>query len=289
VSRARPSSEEHAVNDRHPEAPQQPDAPVVLITGAAQGIGRGLAEAFAAQGARLVLGDRDEAGVQAVRDALRAAGQAAEALRCDITQAADNAALVACAVRTWGRLDLAICNAGISQIKPFMALEAADWQRMLDINVTGTFLTLQAAARQMRVQPALAEGRPRGKILTLASIAGRPGAGPIASVIAPYRASKAAVISLTQSAAYTLAPDITVNALCPGIVDTDMWARMDRDWTAMTGQARGEAFNSRVAAIPMGRAQRPQDVADLALYLASPAADYMTGQSINIDGGLMMS
>ena len=125
--------------------------------------------------------------------------------------------------------------------------------------------------------------------VTLASIAGRPGAGAIASVIAPYRASKAAVISLTHSAAFTLAPDVTVNALCPGIVATDMWAQMDRDWTALNGQPPGEAFNSRVAAIPMGRAQQPQDVANLALYLASPASDYLTGQSINIDGGLMMN
>ncbi|MEK8052873.1 SDR family oxidoreductase [Ideonella sp. DXS22W] len=262
---------------------------VVLITGAAQGIGRGLAETFARHGARLVLGDRDEAGVLAARDALRAQGHAAESLRCDITQADDNAALVALAVQAHGRLDLAICNAGISQVKPFMDLTADDWQRMLGVNVAGTFLTLQAAARQMRQQAPLAEGRPRGKILTLASIAGRPGAGPIASVIAPYRASKAAVISLTQSAAYTLAPDVTVNALCPGIVATDMWTQMDRDWTALNGQPQGEAFASRVAAIPMGRAQQPSDVANLALYLASSASDYMTGQSINIDGGLMMS
>ncbi|HQC97146.1 MAG TPA: SDR family NAD(P)-dependent oxidoreductase [Aquabacterium sp.] len=262
---------------------------VVLVTGAAQGIGRGLAEAFARQGARLVLGDVDEAGVQATRDALRAQGHQAESARCDITQATDNAGLVALAVQAFGRLDVAICNAGISQVKPFMDLDAADWQRMLGVNVTGTFLTLQAAARQMRQQAPLAAGRPRGKILTLASIAGRPGAGAIAGVIAPYRASKAAVISLTQSAAFTLAPDVTVNALCPGIVATDMWTQMDRDWTTLNGQPQGEAFASRVAAIPMGRAQQPGDVANLALYLASPAADYMTGQSINIDGGLMMN
>jgi meso-butanediol dehydrogenase/(S,S)-butanediol dehydrogenase/diacetyl reductase len=262
---------------------------VVLVTGAAQGIGRGLAEAFARQGARLVLGDVDEAGVLAARDALRTAGHAAEALRCDITRADDNAALVALAVQAWGRLDVALCNAGISQVKPLLDLDADDWNRMLGINVTGSFLTLQAAARQMRDQPPLAAGRPRGKILTLASIAGRPGAGAIASVIAPYRASKAAVISLTQSAAITLAPEVTVNALCPGIVATDMWTRMDRDWTRLNGQPEGEAFASRVAAIPMGRAQQPQDVANLALFLASPASDYMTGQSINIDGGLMMN
>jgi meso-butanediol dehydrogenase/(S,S)-butanediol dehydrogenase/diacetyl reductase len=141
----------------------------------------------------------------------------------------------------------------------------------------------------MRDQPSLAAGRPRGKIITMASIAGRSGAGPIASVIAPYRASKAAVISLTQSAAITLAPHVTVNAICPGLVETDMWKRMDRDWTALQGVEQGQAWKQRVAAVPMGRPQQPDDVAGLALYLASPASDYMTGQSINIDGGLMMS
>ena len=268
---------------------QPPAGLVVLITGAGHGIGRGLAEAFAAHGARLVLGDRDEAAARAVRDALRDAGHAAESLGADITRASDNDALAELAVQRFGRLDVAICNAGISEIKPLMELDAEDWTRMLSVNVTGTFLTLQAAARRMRAQPPLADGRPRGKILTLASIAGRPGAGPIAAVLAPYRASKAAVISLTQSAAVALAPDITVNALCPGIVATDMWTRMDRDLTRLTGQADGQAFASRVAAIPMGRAQQPSDVAGLALYLASPASDYLTGQSINVDGGLLMS
>lgn len=262
---------------------------VVLVTGAGQGIGRGLAQCFAAQGARLVVGDLDGERAQATAQALRDDGHEAVAVRADITRTDDNAALVSTALQAFGRLDVAVCNAGISQVKPFMDLEAADWERLLGVNVTGTFLTLKAAAAQMRTQVPLAAGRPRGKILTLASIAGRPGAGAIASVIAPYRASKAAVISLTHSAAFTLAPDITVNALCPGIVATDMWAQMDRDWTQLNGQPAGEAFNSRVAAIPMGRAQQPQDVANLALYLASPAADYLTGQAINIDGGLMMS
>lgn len=260
----------------------------VVVTGAGQGIGRGLAEAFARHGARVLVGDIDEARAFAVRDALRAAGHEAEACRADITDAHDNAALVAHAAARFGRLDVAICNAGITQVRPFLELEADDWRRMLDVNVTGTFLTLQAAARQMRTQAPLAPGRPRGKILTMASIAGRPGAGPIAGVIAPYRASKAAVISLTHSAAYTLAPDVTVNALCPGIVATDMWTRMDRDWTRLQGQAPGEAMRSRVAAIPLGRAQQPQDVAGLALFLAAPASDYLTGQSINVDGGLAM-
>lgn len=262
---------------------------VVSITGAGQGIGRGLALAFAQRGARLVVSDIDGAKADETAALVRDAGARATALRVDVRNADDAAAQVAAAVREFGRLDVTICNAGISQVKPLMDLAAADWERMLGVNVTGSFLTLQAAARQMLEQAPLAEGRPRGKILMLASIAGRPGAGVAAPLLAHYRASKAAVISLTQTAAYTFAPKLTVNAMCPGLVETDMWKQMDREWTALQGLPEGEAWKARIANVPMGRPQRASDVADLALFLASPASDYMTGQSINIDGGLMMN
>ncbi|HJS03010.1 MAG TPA: glucose 1-dehydrogenase [Variovorax sp.] len=259
-------------------------APVVAVTGAGQGIGRALARAFARQGARVVVSDIDAASCASAASELQALGVPA-----DVTNAEHCAALVERAVAVHGRLDVMVCNAGIMQLKPLLELDGKDWDRMLGVNVKGSFLTLQAAARQMLVQPPLAEGRPRGKILLMASIAGRSGAGPIAAVIPHYRASKAAVISLTQSAAVAFAPQITVNAICPGLVETDMWQRMDRDWSALQGVPRGQAWQQRVAAVPMGRAQTPEDVADLAMFLASPAADYMTGQSINIDGGLMMN
>lgn len=263
---------------------------VVAITGAGQGIGRGLALAFACAGARgVVVSDIRADTCEATAQAVRAAGVEAVAVQADVTRAEDCSRMVAQAVQAFGRLDVMVCNAGIAQVRPLLELDGGDWDRMLAVNVKGTFLTLQAAARQMLEQPPLAEGRPRGKILAMASIAGRSGAGPIASVIAPYRASKAAVISLTQSAAFTLAPHVTVNALCPGLVETDMWRHMDSDWTALQGLPRGEAWKRRVAAVPMGRPQQPDDVAGLALYLASPLADYMTGQAINIDGGLMMN
>jgi NAD(P)-dependent dehydrogenase (short-subunit alcohol dehydrogenase family) len=263
---------------------------VMAITGAGQGIGRGLALAFARAGARaVVIGDINAAAAAAVADEVRAAGAQALALQADVTRAGDCERMVTQAVQDFGRLDVIVCNAGITQVKPLLELQGEDWDRMMAVNVKGSFLTLQAAARAMREQPRPSPNRPRGKVLMMASIAGRPGAGPIAALIAPYRASKAAVISLTQSAAIALAPDITVNAICPGLVDTDMWKRMDRDWTALEGMQQGEAWRQRVAAVPLGRAQQPEDVAGLALYLASEAADYMTGQSINIDGGLMMN
>jgi meso-butanediol dehydrogenase/(S,S)-butanediol dehydrogenase/diacetyl reductase len=267
-----------------------PEGLVVAITGAGQGIGRGLALAFARHGARaIVVADINAASAAGVAEEVLALGCAALAAQADIVSAPDCASLVAQTVQAFGRLDVMVCNAGIMQLRPLLELEGDDWDRMLAVNVKGTFQTLQAAARQMLAQPPLAVGRPRGKIIMMASIAGRSGAGPIAALIAPYRASKAAVISLTQSAAITFAPQITVNAICPGLVETDMWKQMDRDWSALQGLAEGEVWKQRIAGVPMGRPQQPDDVANLALYLASPASDYMTGQSINVDGGLMMN
>ena len=257
---------------------------VVAITGSGQGIGRALARSFARAGARVVVSDIDAAACQTAADELGTLGVPA-----DITRAEDCAALVAKTVDAFGRLDVMVCNAGIMQLKPLLELDGADWDRMLGVNVKGSFLTLQAAARQMLTQAPLAEGRPRGKIIMMASIAGRPGAGAIAAVIPHYRASKAGVISLTQSAAIALAPQITVNAICPGLVESDMWQRMDRDWAALQGLPAGQIWQQRIASVPMGRPQSTDDVADLAAFLASPQSDYMTGQSINIDGGLMMN
>ena len=257
---------------------------VVAITGSGQGIGKVLAQRFVREGAHVIVSDINPEACAQTAAELNTIGVSA-----DVTKAEDCAALVAQAVARFGRLDVMVCNAGIMQLKPFLELDGADWDRMLSVNVKGCFLSLQAAARQMLQQEPLAAGRPHGKIITMASIAGRPGAGPIASVIPHYRASKAAVISLTQSAAMTFAPHLTVNAMCPGLVESDMWRRMDADWTALQGMAQGEIWSQRIAGIPMGRPQSPEDIADLAGYLASPASDYMTGQSINIDGGLMMN
>jgi NAD(P)-dependent dehydrogenase (short-subunit alcohol dehydrogenase family) len=257
---------------------------VVAVTGSGQGIGLAVARHFAACGAHVVVSDID-----AARCEQAAAQIGALAVPADVTDAAQCQQLVERAVAAHGRLDVMVCNAGIMQLKPLLALDGADWDRMLGVNVKGCFLTLQAAARHMLHQPPLAEGRPRGKIITMASIAGRSGAGPIAAVIPHYRASKAAVISLTQSAAIALAPGITVNAICPGLVESDMWRGMDRDWGALQGLGEGQVWQQRIAGIPLGRPQRPEDVADVAGFLAGPPSDYMTGQSINVDGGLMMS
>ena len=262
---------------------------VVAVTGSGRGIGRAIATAFARQGARIVISDINGDTANETAQALRDSGVQAIGIPADVRNAQDCEALVAAAVAQWGRLDVMVCNAGIVQVKPFMDLTAADWDTMMGVNVTGVFLTMQAAARQMLTQTPRTAGTPNGKIINLASIAGRMGAGPIAAMMTPYRASKAAVISMTQSAAITFAPKITVNAICPGIVDTAMWEKIDRDMAELKGGAVGEAWQQRVAGIPMARAQETEDVAGVAVFLGSRAADYMTGQSINVDGGLIMS
>jgi meso-butanediol dehydrogenase/(S,S)-butanediol dehydrogenase/diacetyl reductase len=126
----------------------------------------------------------------------------------------------------------------------------------------------------------------RGKLIQTASIAAYRGGLPLT---AHYAASKAAVVSITRTAAQALAPSrITSNCICPGVVDTRMWAELDADWTALEGWERGEAWKRRTAGIPLGRPERPEDVAGLVAFLASADSDYLTGQAINIDGGLVM-
>lgn len=258
----------------------------VAITGSGQGIGLAMAHRLAAQGANIVISDIDEQKAADAASQVRATGASVIHVRADVTAADDTTALVEAAVEEFGSLEMMVCNAGIVQVKPFLDVTADDWNRTMNVNVTGTLLTMQAAARQMLTQEPMAAGRPKGKIVAMASIAGRYAAGPMAPIIPHYRASKAAVISLTHSASATLAPHITVNAICPGLVETDMWKLIDEQWSAVAGWETGTAWKTRTSAVPLGRPQTSDDVAGLAAFLASPAADYMTGQSINIDGGL---
>jgi len=261
----------------------------VAITGAARGIGKAMALQLARAGAHVAVSDLNLEGAQQTAEEARALGVQALAVKTDVTQAADCTAMVNATVAAFGRLDVLFCNAGIAQVKPLLELTAEDIDTMFAVNVKGQILTLQAGARVMQGQTPIAAGRPKGKIIMTASIAGRYGGGIMAPVIPHYRASKAAVISVTQSAAWTLAPHITVNAICPGIVETAMWESIDREWTQLEGQESGTAWRQRVGGIPMGRAQQADDVAALATYLVSAGSDYMTGQSINIDGGLSMN
>jgi len=257
------------------------DGRIVLITGAAGGIGAACARRLAAEGARLVLADLDGPAVE------RLAGELGHvAVRCDVTVRADIDRMVDTAYRRWGRLDVLFNNAGVIQGKPLLDLTEEDWDRLMSVNLRAVFFVLQAAARRMLRQDPIPGSELRGKLIQTASIAAYRGGLPLT---AHYAASKAGVVSITRTAAQALAASkITSNCICPGVVDTPMWAKLDADWTALEGWERGEAWKRRTAGIPLGRPERAEDVAGLVAFLASADSDYLTGQAINIDGGLVM-
>ena len=257
------------------------DGRTILITGAARGIGAACARRLAREGARLVLTDLDGAGVE------RLAGELGQvALRADVTAPADIARMVDEPYRRWGRLDVLFNNAGVIRVQPMLEVTEADWDRVMDVNLRAVFFVLQAAAKRMMTQAPMPGSELRGKLIQTASIASYRGGNHL---MTPYSASKAGVVSLTRSAAQRLAPErITSNCVCPGAVETPMWEQIDREWGALEGLGEGEAWKRRIRHIPLGRPERADDVAGVVAFLAGPDSDYMTGQAINVDGGLVM-
>ena len=259
----------------------QREGRVVLITGAARGIGAATARRLARDGARLVLADVDGVGVDKLAAELGGA-----AVRADVTNAADIDRMIDEPYRRWGRLDVLFNNAGVIRLQPMLDVTDAEWDRVLGVNLKAVFFVLQAAVRRMKGQPPMSGSELRGKLIQTASIAGYRGGNHL---MTPYSASKAGVISLTRSAAQALAADrITSNCVCPGAVDTAMWEQIDREWGALHGWAPREAWKKRIAGIPLGRPETPDDVAGVVAFLAGPDSDYMTGQAIKVDGGMVM-
>ena len=253
----------------------------VLITGAASGIGAACARRLAQDGAQLLLADVNGEGVRAIADEL---GQAS--LEADVTRSADIQRMFDAAYERWGRLDVLFNNAGIAGARPLFKVTEDDWDRMLDVNLRAVFFVLQAAARRMRQQAPIAGSELRGKLIQTASIAAYRGGQ---AYMVHYAASKAGVVSVTRTAAQVLAPyRITSNCICPGVVDTPMWKKIDADWAEIEGWPIGEAWKRRTALIPLGRPETPDDVAGVVSFLASRDSDYMTGQAVHIDGGLVM-
>jgi meso-butanediol dehydrogenase/(S,S)-butanediol dehydrogenase/diacetyl reductase len=254
---------------------------VVLITGGARGIGLAAARRLAGEGARVVLADVDGPEVEKA-----AAGLGQVGLRADVTRREDVERMVDEPYRRFGRLDVLFNNAGVIRVAPLLEVTEADWDRVQAVNLRAVFFVLQAAARRMVRQEAIPGSELRGKLIQTASIAGYRGGNHL---LAPYSATKAGVISLTRSAAQALAPSrVTSNCVCPGAVDTAMWDQIDREWGALEGLAPREAWKRRTAPIPLGRPETADDVAGIVAFLAGPDSDYMTGQAINVDGGLVM-
>jgi 3-oxoacyl-[acyl-carrier protein] reductase len=237
-----------------------------IVTGAAAGIGRAIAEALAEAGAAVAIADVKGAAEAAA--AMRGAGRHAVAVAADVAKEEDCARIIAEAAEALGRVDILVNNAGIAVLRPFLEVPLAEFERVLRVNVTGALLCAQHAARRM-----IAQGG-GGRIVNIASISGqRAGTGRTA-----YGTSKAALIQLTRQMALELAPHgITANAIAPGPVETDMVR------TAHTPEQR--AAYGRL--VPLGRYGTPQEVAAAAVYLASDEAAYVTGHVLDIDGGFM--
>lgn len=251
---------------------------VALVTGAGQGIGRGIALRLAKDGASIMLVDMKAEALEAVAAEVRALGRKAATFVADISDREQVYAAIAQAERELGGFDIIVNNAGIAQVQPLSDVTPEEVDRIMRINVQGTLWGIQAAAKKFE------ERKQKGKIINACSIAGHDGF----AMLGIYSATKFAVRALTQAAAKEYASrGITVNAYCPGIVGTGMWTEIDQRFSDITGAPVGETYKKYVEGIALGRAETPDDVASLVSYLAGPDSDYVTGQSILIDGGIV--
>ena len=248
-----------------------------LITGAAQGIGRGFAEAYVREGATVAIADINLAAAQATAAEI---GSAAYALQLDVSQQDSIDAAIAAVVAKTGKLDIVINNAALFDAAETVDITRASYDRLYAVNVAGTLFTMQAAARQM-----IAQGH-GGKIINMASQAGRRGE----SLVLVYCSTKAAVISMTQSAGLNLIKHgINVNATAPGVVDGAHWAHVDAMFAKLEGKKPGQKKAEVAAGVPAGRFATPDDLTGMAVFLASQDANYIVSQCYNVDGGQWMS
>ena len=253
------------------------DGRTVVVTGGGSGIGAGIAKGMAREGANIAIADLDFIAAQRVADEILAEGGASIATHVDVAERATVVAGIVAAVERFGRLDAYFNNAGMNKPMPFLEITDDNFMLIVKVNALGVLIGIQEAAKQFLVQSS------PGKIVNTASIAGRTGFPKFA----PYSAAKAGVISLTQAAARDLAPHgITVNAFAPGVVATPLWTKLDADLAAMGAGDAG--FDSMAADILLGRAAQPEDIVPTAIYLASSDSDYITGQVIPIEGGMIL-
>lgn len=248
-----------------------------LITGSARGIGRAFAEAYIREGATVAIADIDH---QAAESTAAELGPAAYAIHLDVTDQASIDAAIGAVERKTGGIDILVNNAALFDLAPIVEISRTSYGKLFSVNVAGTLFMLQAAARSMIAR---AKG---GKIINMASQAGRRGE----PLVAVYCASKAAVISITQSAGLDLIRHgINVNAIAPGVVDGEHWDHVDSLFAKYENRPLGEKKRLAGAAVPYGRMGTAQDLAGMAVFLASAEADYIVAQTYNVDGGNWMS
>lgn len=249
---------------------------IAIVTGASKGIGRAIALRLAKEGANVVIADVDRDEGEKVAQMIREMGRDCLAVKCDVSNVQEVEGMVEKTMQKLGRIDILVNNAGVSSMAAMVELEEKDWDFNMDINAKGQFLCSRAVAKHMIKQKS-------GKIINNASLAAKRGA----RFLAHYSASKFAVLGLTYTMAIELAPyNITVNAVCPGIVETDM-IRREWKWEGdIRGMTPDEVRNEVLGEILLGRLCQPEDVAGAVAFLASKDADYLTGQSINVNGGM---
>src|SRR5919112_4035304 len=253
---------------------------IALVTGAARGIGRGIALRLAADGLDVAVNDveANSDDLDSVAEEIRQEGRRTVAITADVSEPDEVEGMVGRVAEELGQLNVMVANAGIAQVKPLLEVTPEDFDGLMSVNLRGVFLCYQAAARQMIRQGG------GGKIIGAASIAAHKGF----AMLGHYSTSKWAVRGLTQAAAQEWAEyGITVNAYCPGIVGTAMWDLIDEKLAEHMGLQKGEALQQYSELIALGRVEEPEDVAAFVSYLASRDSDYMTGQSVMIDGGIL--
>ncbi len=260
----------------------QLEGKTAIITGAARGIGRAMAERYVREGARVVVADVNLAGAEQAAEAI---GGDSFGMHLDVTRQESIDAMIRTVVGRNGRIDILVNNAGLFDMAPTVEITRESYRRLYSVNVEGLLFTLQAVARQM-----IAQGRNgtecAGKIINFASQAGRRGE----PLVAIYCSTKAAVISLTQSTGLDLIRHgINVNAIAPGVVDNEHWNEVDAKFARYENLQPGEKKRAVAAAVPFGRMARPDEIAGMAVFLAGKDADYIVAQTYNVDGGNWMS
>ncbi len=251
---------------------------VAIVTGAGQGIGRAIALRLAADGMDVVVADLKSNLASAVAEEVHELGARALALEVDVTSNNDRRRMVDSTLHHFGRLDVLVNNAGIQRVALPLDVTEEHWNTVMEVNAKAVFFCCQAALQHMARQK-------QGRIVNIASMAGKTASTIYHPV---YNVSKAAVLALTKTFALAHAADgIRVNAICPGIVETPMQEVVDREFARVTGKDAADIRAERVGRIPIGRVEQPEEVAAVVSFLVGPDSRYMTGQALNVTGGMI--